>query len=125
MNQLLDDIRDAAYEVRLNLAPGYLESVYRNALVLELQSRGMKAETEVALPVKYKGQVVGDFRADILVNDCVILELKAVRELSLAHEAQLVNYLIASGIDNGFLINYGGDKFRIMQKTRIYNPHKQ
>ena len=123
MELLLQEIKDAAYEVRLHLAPGYLESVYQNALVVELSRRGLNVETEVAIPVKYKGTIVGDFRADILVNGSVILELKAVRELTPIHEAQLVNYLIAMNIDYGYLINYGGEKYRIIRKTRIYEPN--
>ena len=119
---LLKIIKDAAYEVRLNLGYGYLESVYQNALMIELRNRGIYAEKEVAIPVWYKGEQVGDFRADILVEKSVILELKAVRELNPIHEAQLVNYLVATGLDYGYLINYGGDKFRIALKTRIYRP---
>ena len=122
MEELLEEIKDAAYEVRLHLEPGYLESVYQNALVVELKSRGLKAEKEVAIPVEYKGVIVGDFKADILVNNVIIIELKAVKELNPVHEAQLVNYLIATGLDYGYLINYGGDKHRIIRKTRIYNP---
>ena len=110
--------------MRIHLAPGYLESVYQNALVVELSRRGLNVETEVAIPVKYKGTIVGDFGADILVNGSVILELKAVRELTPIHEAQLVNYLIATNIDYGYLINYGGEKYRIIRKTRIYEPQK-
>lgn len=122
---LLKVIKDAAFEVRLNLAPGYLESVYQNALIVELRSRGVYAEKEVAIPVWYKGEQVGDFRADILVDKKIILELKAVRELNPIHEAQLVNYLVATGLDYGYLINYGGEKFRIALKTREYNPTSQ
>ena len=119
---LLKIIKDAAYEVRLNLGYGYLESVYQNALMIELRNRGIYAEKEVAIPVWYKGEQGGDFRADILVEKSIILELKAVRELNPIHEAQLVNYLVATGLDYGYLINYGGDKFRIALKTRIYRP---
>ena len=120
--ELLKVIKDAAYEVRLNLSPGYLESVYQNALVCELRRRVIHAEKEVAIPVLYKGEQVGDFRADILVEKCVILELKAVRELNPIHEAQLVNYLVSTGLDYGYLINYGGDKFRIALKSKEYIP---
>lgn len=122
---LLSAIKEAAFEVRLNLGPGYLESVYQNALMIELRSRGIYAEKESVIPVWYKGEQVGDFRADILVEKTVILELKAVRELNPVHEAQLVNYLVATGLDYGYLINYGGDKFRIALKSREYTPqHK-
>lgn len=120
--ELLSIIREAAYQVRLALAPGYLESVYQNALVYELSERGILAEKEVPIEVVYKGIVVGEFRADILVEKRIILELKAVRELNPIHEAQLVNYLSATGLDYGYLINYGGEKFRIALKSREYQP---
>ena len=86
-----------------------------------MRSRGLNAEKEIPIPVKYKNHIVGDFRADILVNNTIIIELKAVRELTPLHEAQLVNYLVATGIDYGYLINYGGEKYRIIRKTRIYD----
>mgnify|MGYP001110727412 CR=1 FL=1 len=121
IKQVGKTIQDAAYEVRLNLAPGFLESVYRNALMIELRARGLKAECEVPIPVKYKNHIVGDFRADILVNDTIIIELKAVREVAAIHEAQLVNYLMATGIDHGFIINYGADKFRIIYRSRLFS----
>ena len=113
--------------MRLNLGPGYLETVYQNALMVELHNRGLNAEKEVTVPVWYKGIQVGDFRADILVNRSIILELKAINELHPIHEAQLVNYLTATGLDYGYLINYGGDKFRIALKSREYipNPRKE
>ena len=121
--ELITHIRDAAYTVRLALGPGFLESVYQNALLVELRARGIQAEKEIPIGVYYNNIQVGDFRVDILVECKVILEIKAVRELLPVHEAQLVNYLNATKIDTGFLINYGGDKFRIMKKTRIYgNP---
>lgn len=125
--ELLELIKEAAFEVRLNLGPGYLETVYQNALMVELHNRGLNAEKEVTVPVWYKGIQVGDFRADILVNRSIILELKAINELHPIHEAQLVNYLTATGLDYGYLINYGGDKFRIALKSREYipNPRKE
>lgn len=120
--ELLQIIKDCAFEVRKALAPGYLESVYRNALIIEMTSRGLFAQSEVPIDVYYKNHVVGEFRADILVENKVILELKATRELSPLHEIQLVNYLISTGIDYGYLINYGGDNYRIVLKTREYKP---
>lgn len=122
--ELLELINKAAYEVRINLASGYLESVYKNALMFELESLGLHAEKEVSLPVYYKGIMVGEFRADIVVND-IIIEVKACRELSSAHEAQLVNYLVATGYDKGVLINYGGEKFAFRIKDRNYHKCKR
>ncbi len=123
-NELLSIIKDAAYQVRLALAPGYLESVYQSALFFELRQKCLPAEKEVPVKVFYKGQEVGDFRADILVDRRIIIEIKAVREINPAHEAQLVNYLNATGLDYGYLINYGGEKFRIALKSREYIPPK-
>lgn len=122
IDDLLNTIKDAAFEVRKHLPPGFLESVYQNALMIELSQKGLKADKEISIPVNYKGNIVGDFRADILVNKSVIIEIKAVRELLPIHEAQLVNYLTATGIDYGVLINYGGDNYRFIKKTRIYKP---
>lgn len=122
ISELLLIIKDCAFEVRKTLAPGYLESVYRNALIIEMTSRGLFVQSEVPIDVYYKNHVVGEFIADILVENKVILELKATRDLSPIHEIQLVNYLISTGIDYGYLINYGGDNYRIVLKTREYKP---
>lgn len=119
-NELIQKINQAAYEVRLHLAPGYLEAVYRNALVMELRAIGLLALPEAPLKVYYKGRIVGEYVADIIVENRIILELKAVREISPAHEAQLVNYLHATGLQYGVLINYGGDRFVFHKKTKDY-----
>lgn len=118
--ELQSIIKDAAYQVRLALAPGYLESVYQNALIHELRLRGLSVEKEFPITVTYKGVTVGDFRADILVENKVIIELKAVREIDPIHEVKLVNYLQTTGLDYGYLINYGGERYRIIRKTRVY-----
>ena len=97
--RLIKLIINTAYEVRSHLVAGYLESVYKKALLLELEDAGLKVEDEVELPVLYKGHVIGDFRADIIVEECVIIELKAVAHLIPAHEIQLVNYLTIAEID--------------------------
>ena len=117
--QLIEEIYAAAYEVRQHLYAGYLESVYQNALIIELRNRGFMVAAEVPITVQYKGQTVGTFRADIIVNNEVILELKSVRELQPIHEAQLVNYLLATGINHGVVINYG-DNYAFRYKTRDY-----
>ncbi len=120
IDELLAVIKDAAYQVRKGLSYGFLESVYQNALIFELRSRGIKAEKETPIAVHYKGVIVGEFRADILVDDKVIIEIKAVRELNAIHEIQLVNYLSATGLEYGYLINYGSENYRIIRKTRTY-----
>ncbi len=122
--RLIKLIINTAYEVRNHLVAGYLESVYKKALLLELKDAGLKVEDEVELPVLYKGHVIGDFRADIIVEECVIIELKAVAHLLPAHEIQLVNYLTIAEIDNGLLINFGAaERLEIERKYRVYNHH--
>ena len=122
--RLIKLIINTAYEVRSHLVAGYLESVYKKALLLELEDAGLKVEDEVELPVLYKGHVIGDFRADIIVEECVIIELKTVAHLLPAHEIQLVNYLTIAEIDNGLLINFGAaERLEIKRKYRVYNPH--
>ena len=119
---LIQQIKDAAFEVRKHLCPGYLEKVYKQSLMIELELRGLHAEMEKPLNVFYKGIKVGEYYADIVVEDKVIVEVKAVKELINAHEVQLVNYLNATKLDWGLLVNYGGEKYRIMRKSRIYSP---
>ena len=120
VEELIKQIIDCAYEVRLRLMPGFLESVYKKALLLELQSRGILAEEEYPMKVFYKGTLVGEFRADIFVQRQVIVELKAVQQLNVAHEAQLINYLNVTNTDSGLLINFGGPRLEIRRKFREY-----
>ena len=121
-SNLIDLISVAAFEVRKTLQPGFVESVYQNALMVELELRGISAQKEVCIPVFYKERVVGDFRADILVEGKVIIETKAVEEHSPVHDVQLVNYLTATGIDDGLVINYGKN-YCFRHKTRLYRPN--
>ena len=100
----------AAMRVHSTLGPGFLESVYQNALKWELQKLGLKVDVQKPITVHYDGQVVGIFTADLLVNDSFILELKANQLLAKAHEVQLVNYLVATGIDEGLLLNFGAER---------------
>ena len=102
---LVKKVIQAAYNVRLQLAAGFLESVYQKALLIELSKNGISATTEVPIDVYYDDCVVGEFRADLVVEDKIIIELKAVHNLLPIHETQLVNYLTATKIDCGLLIN--------------------
>ena len=97
---LIKQIVQCSYNVRTNLSAGFLESVYLNALLIEFQDNGLKAEREVPINVYYNNHLVGEFRADIVVEKCVIIELKAVQHLTATHEAQLVNYLTATKIEH-------------------------
>jgi GxxExxY protein len=108
-----------AMKVHSALGPGFLESVYQNALVWELRKSGFKAEAERPISVQYDGQIVGAFTADLLVNDSLIVELKASQALAKAHEVQLVNYLVATGLDQGLLLNFGADRLEFKKKFRV------
>lgn len=102
-----DKIIGAFYKVYRTLGYGFLERVYQNALFFELQEMEFKCDPQYPIPVYYQGKLVGEYIADIIVNDSIILELKAVKELCDEHEAQLLNYLKATKIELGLLLNFG------------------
>src|ERR1019366_1166865 len=108
--EITEQIIGAAFEVFKALGYGFLERVYQRAMQVELQLRGLVAEIETKIKVLYKGLVVGDYQADILVNNCVIVELKVAKEIQTADEPQLLNELKATGIKVGLLINFGRTK---------------
>lgn len=95
------------YEVYNELGHGFLESVYENALSIALRERGFEVYQQIAIPVWFRGKQVGDFDADVLVNKLVLLELKVARSIEQAHLAQLINYLKATQIEVGLLLNFG------------------
>src|SRR5690348_15535834 len=99
--ELTEKILGVFYEVYNELGHGFLESVYEEAMALALSQEGARPEKQRPIRVVFRGAVVGDFRADLLVNDAVLVELKAARELDPAHEAQLLNYLRATEIEVG------------------------
>ena len=100
----------AAFEVHNILGFGFLEKVYQRAMQVELQSRGVKVELEPKIHVQFKGIIVGDYAADLLVADKIIVELKTDTTYQSAHEAQLLNELRGTGIKLGYLINFGREK---------------
>ncbi len=106
INDLTYAINGAVFEVNNILGPGFLERVYENALLVELKKRGLKAKNQVPITVSYKDVVVGDYVADLLVEEKVIVELKTVENLDRAHEAQLLNYLKATGLHVELLVNF-------------------
>ncbi len=118
---LTHQIIASAYTVHNTLGSGFLEKVYENALFIELQIRKIKVQQKFGIPVFYQGVLVGDYVADLLVDDRIIIELKAVENLHPIHEAQLVNYLTATGLDFGLLINFG-KSVEVRRKYRIYKP---
>lgn len=104
---LTDKIIGAFYDVYNELGYGFLESVYEEALAIALQEAGLRVQRQVSITVWFRGQDVGDFRGDLLVDGAVLLELKAGRTLDKAHEAQLLLYLRATEIEVGLLLNFG------------------
>jgi GxxExxY protein len=116
--ELTHKIIGCAYQVYNILGFGFLESVYQKALLIELESNKLKAELEKPLKVYYNEQVVGDFYADIFVEDELIVELKSVENLSKAHEVQLVNYLNGLQKEIGLLINFGPNGVEVKRKYR-------
>lgn len=111
-----------AMAVHRALGPGFLESVYQNALIHELRKAGLSAEAEQPIQVHYDGIVVGEFVCDVLVDGTLMIENKAVQALLPAHEVQLVNYLTATGIEVGLLLNFGAQRLEFKRKTRTYRP---
>ncbi|MBS1784051.1 MAG: GxxExxY protein [Acidobacteria bacterium] len=103
-------ILEAAFEVSNDLGVGFVESVYEGALFIALQARGLQVERQVPIKVQFRGEMVGHFYADLLVDGTVILELKAVRTLAPEHQAQVLNYLRATGHPVGMLLNFGVPK---------------
>lgn len=106
----------AFYETYNAMGPGFLEKVYENALLIELKQKGLEAVVQYPIKVHYKNQCVGDYVADILVEDIIICEIKAARKLLPEHEAQLLNYLKATHMKVGLLLNYG-PKRQVMRRV--------
>jgi GxxExxY protein len=123
---LYEDITEiiigAAHEVHKELGFGFLEAVYGNALFKELQSRGLKCECQKSINVYYKGEIVGHYVPDMIVEDKIIIELKAVADLRPEHEWQLVNYLTACHLNVGLLINFGHS---VKVKRKIFTENKR
>jgi len=120
--ELTGEIIKAAQNVHNALGYGFLEKVYHNAMVLELRKMGFDVESEKPICVYYDGQTVGEYFADIVVADKVILEIKAVQAINPVHEAQLVNYLKATNIDIGLLLNFGKS---LEVKRKIFETARQ
>ncbi len=110
-----------AYKVHNSLGSGFLEKAYENALRIELEKLGLNIKQQEPVNVTYEGQVVGEYYADLWVDGRVVIELKAVQTLTQRHEVQLVNYLTATGIDNGWLLNFG-PSVQVKRKFRVYKP---
>ena len=114
-----EQIIGSAYTVHNTMGYGFLESVYEKCLLIELRKAGLKCESQKPIVVYYEDEVVGNFIADILVEDTIILELKSVKSIAKAHEVQLVNYLVATGKEVGLLINFGAERVEVKRKVRV------
>ncbi|MDO8684998.1 MAG: GxxExxY protein [Armatimonadota bacterium] len=113
MNELTEKTIGRSYAVANTLGHGFLEKVYENALAVELRNAGCKVEQQKGIVVNYHGSVVGEYVADLLVDDCVIVELKTVKAINDIHLAQALNYLKATGLRICLLINFGNPKVEI------------
>jgi GxxExxY protein len=111
-----------AMKVHSRLGPGFLESVYQNALAHELNRAGLLVQREGRLKVKYEDVIVGEFDVDMLINKSLLIENKAVLALAIAHEVQVVNYLTTIGIDEGLLLNFGAARLQFKKKFRQPRP---
>lgn len=123
--ELTRTVIGCAMRVHSALGPGFLESVYERALSRELHKQGLVFTNQQPIDVHYDGAIVGHFIADILVQDQLIIEIKAVQALIDVHEYQLVNYLAATGIDIGLLLNFGAPSLQYKRKHRKYQKPGQ
>jgi len=116
--ELTSRVIGACFDVINELGAGFVESVYEKALIIALRQKAIGAEAQVPLKVMFRGEIVGEFLADILVEGKLILELKAAKSLLPEHQAQLINYLNATGIEIGLLVNFGNPK---LEYRRLQN----
>jgi len=121
---LIKTIIGLAMKVHRELGMGFLEAIYANALAFELAEAGIAFEREKRIPVYYRGHIMGDFIADLVVQGIIVVELKSVEGLLTAHSVQLVNYLSATRLDLGLLLNFGAKSLQFKTKTREYNPNR-
>lgn len=118
---LTKQIVGCAYRVYNTMGFGFLESVYEKCMMIELKKAGLKVESQHPITVYYEDEVVGEFVADLVVEEEVIVELKSVRRIVQAHEVQLVNYLVATRTDVGLLLNFGEQKVEVKRKVKTLN----
>lgn len=125
-SEITDLTIKAFYNVYNKLGYGFLEKVYENGMMIELKRLGLNAEKQKQLKVFYDEFEIGEYYADLILNDCVIVELKAAEAICPEHEAQLVNYLKATDIEVGLLLNFGKEpKFKRRVLTSEFKNHKK
>jgi GxxExxY protein len=120
-DDLTQTIIAAAFKVHNTLGSGFLEKVYENALAIELRKRGLEVVQQYPIDVFYEEELVGTYAADLWVENCMIVELKAVENLIKIFEIQIINYLAATGLDVGLLVNFGSS-VTVKRKYRTYTP---
>jgi len=123
--ELTKQIIGCAYRVYNTMGFGFLESVYEKCMLIELKKAGLKAESQHPITVYYEDEVVGEFVADLVVEEEVIVELKSVRRIVQAHEVQLVNYLVATRTDVGLLLNFGEQKVEVKRIVKTLNQSSE
>ena len=116
--QITEKIIGCAFRVYKNIGFGFLESVYEKCMLIELKQAGLNAESQKPIEVFYQKHLVGRFVADIIVNDSIILELKSVKQIAIAHEVQLVNYLVATNKPIGLILNFAEKKVQVKRKHK-------
>jgi len=121
VDRVAHDVIGAAIDVHRELGPGYLESVYDAALAFELTARGLYYRRQSPIPVPYKGHVIGEFRADFIVGEVVVVELKAVEKVLPVHHAQVLSYLKAGAYQVGLLLNFNVPLLRDGVRRFVWN----
>jgi len=121
IDKLYEKVIGCSFKVHNTLGSGFLEKVYENALAFELSNSGLVVLQQFPIPVHYEGIQIGDYYADLFIDEKVIVEINAIDKLHVNHEAQLVHYLTATKVDNGLLINFG-QKVDVKRKFRVYKP---
>lgn len=120
IDDLIKIILKASFKVHNTLGARFLEKIYEKALHIELQNYDLDVELQYPIKVYYDEEKIGDYYADMFINDCLIVEIKAVEKLNVAHEKQIVNYLVATNIDDGLLLNFGSSSVEYKRKFRVY-----
>ena len=115
----LQGLEDQTVGKPIQMGSGYMESVYERCMLIELKKAGLYAKSQHPIKVLYENQIVGEFISDLIIEESIIVELKAISQLTKIHEAQLVNYLVSTGKDIGLLINFGPEKVQIKRKIRL------
>ncbi len=125
MSKISKRVIGCALEVHRSIGCGFLEAVYENALVVEFRQCSISFKRQVPFQICYKDEIIGKYRADFVIEDVLLLELKAARTLTPICEAQLLNYLHASGIGVGLLMNFGSRSLQIKRMVTSYDPRKE